>query len=109
MISVKLSALYPRYELVHKKAVLEILGDRLLKLALLAKQANMGLNIDAEEAARLDISLDIIEQVFSNPLLLGWNGFGVVVQSYSKRASEVLEWLYALSKKYNQKIMVRLV
>ena len=108
-ISVKLSALYPRYELVHKKAVLEILGDRLLKLALLAKQANMGLNIDAEEAARLDISLDIIEQVFSNPLLLGWNGFGVVVQSYSKRASEVLEWLYALSKKYNQKIMVRLV
>ena len=108
-ISIKLSALYPRYELVHKKAVLDILGNRLLDLALKAKKANMGLNIDAEEAARLDLSLDIIEKVFSNPLLSGWNGFGVVVQSYSKRTLFVIDWLYALSSKYDQKIMVRLV
>ena len=108
-ISIKLSALYPRYELVHKKAVLDILGNRLLDLALKAKKANMGLNIDAEEAARLDLSLDIIEKVFSNPLLSGWNGFGVVVQSYSKRTLIVIDWLYALSSKYDRKIMVRLV
>ncbi|MGB1344392.1 MAG: bifunctional proline dehydrogenase/L-glutamate gamma-semialdehyde dehydrogenase PutA [Amylibacter sp.] len=108
-ISIKLSALYPRYELVHKKAVLDILGNRLLDLALKAKKANMGLNIDAEEAARLDLSLDIIEKVFSNPLLSGWNGFGVVVQSYSKRTLFVIDWLYALSSKYDKKIMVRLV
>ena len=108
-ISIKLSALYPRYELVHKKAVLDILGNRLLDLALKAKKANMGLNIDAEEAARLDLSLDIIEKVFSNPLLSGWKGFGVVVQSYSKRTLFVIDWLYALSSKYDQKIMVRLV
>jgi len=108
-ISIKLSALYPRYELVHKNAVLDILGNRLLDLALKAKKANMGLNIDAEEAARLDLSLDIIEKVFSNPLLSGWDGFGVVVQSYSKRTLIVIDWLYALSSKYDKKIMVRLV
>ena len=108
-ISIKLSALFPRYELVHKEAVLDILGERLFDLALMAKKANMGLNIDAEEAARLDLSLDIIEKVFSNPQLSGWSGFGVVVQSYSKRTLVVIDWLYALSKKYDQKIMVRLV
>ena len=108
-ISIKLSALFPRYELVHKEAVLDILGERLFDLALMAKKANMGLNIDAEEAARLDLSLDIIEKVFSNPQLSGWSGFGVVVQSYSKRTLVVIDWLYALSKKYEQKIMVRLV
>jgi RHH-type proline utilization regulon transcriptional repressor/proline dehydrogenase/delta 1-pyrroline-5-carboxylate dehydrogenase len=108
-ISVKLSALHPRYEMGKKERVLTELTSRTESLALLAKSANMGFNIDAEEMDRLDLSLDIIEAVLSNPALAGWDGFGVVVQAFSHRASFVLDWLYNLSIKLDRKIMVRLV
>ena len=108
-ISVKLSALHPRYEYTQKKRVLDEMVPRLSSLVFQAKNAGMGFNIDAEEADRLDLSLDIIEAVLSNPDLKGWDGFGVVVQAYGPRAAYVIDWLYALSRKLNRKIMVRLV
>jgi RHH-type proline utilization regulon transcriptional repressor/proline dehydrogenase/delta 1-pyrroline-5-carboxylate dehydrogenase len=108
-ISIKLSALHPRYETGQRERVLSELVPRTLDLALQAKAANMGLNIDAEEADRLDLSLDVIEAVLQHPSLDGWDGFGVVVQAYGKRASAVIEWLYALAEHYDRKIMVRLV
>jgi RHH-type proline utilization regulon transcriptional repressor/proline dehydrogenase/delta 1-pyrroline-5-carboxylate dehydrogenase len=82
---------------------------RTRSLALLAKSANMGFNIDAEEADRLDLSLDVIESVLSDPALRGWDGFGVVVQAYGPRAGHVLDWLYALAQQLDRRIMVRLV
>ncbi|MFT5707100.1 MAG: RHH-type proline utilization regulon transcriptional repressor/proline dehydrogenase [Oceanospirillaceae bacterium] len=108
-ISVKLSALYSRYEYPQKALVLEHLVPRTLALAQQAKAANMGFNIDAEEADRLDLSLDVIEAVLADPSLQGWDGFGVVVQAFGQRASHVLDWLYALAQKLDRKIMVRLV
>lgn len=108
-ISIKLSALHPRYELAQKTDVMDTLVSRTLDLVLQARAANIGLNIDAEEADRLDLSLDIIEAVLSDPRLVGWNGFGVVVQAYSKRAPSVINWLNALAEKLDRKIMVRLV
>ena len=108
-ISVKLSALHPRYEVSQRERVLSELVPRTLELALLAKEAGMGFNIDAEEADRLDLSLDVIEQVLCNPRLAGWDGFGVVVQAYGKRASSVIEWLHALAANHDRRIMVRLV
>jgi RHH-type proline utilization regulon transcriptional repressor/proline dehydrogenase/delta 1-pyrroline-5-carboxylate dehydrogenase len=108
-ISVKLSALHPRYEQAQREAMLPVMAKRLLSLALAARHARMGLNIDAEEADRLDLSLDVIETVLSDPELKGWNGFGVVVQAYGPRAPHVIDWLYALSKRLDRNIMVRLV
>jgi len=108
-ISVKLSAIHPRYEFLKKQRVMEELVPKVLELALAAKAYDIGLTIDAEEADRLDISLDIIEAVFSNPELGDWTGFGVAVQSYLKRAPYVLDWLYQLAKENNRKMMVRLV
>ncbi len=108
-ISVKLSALHPRYEVAQRHRVMEELVPRLRSLALLAKSAGMGLNIDAEEADRLAISMDVIETVLSEPALAGWDGFGVVVQAYGKRAGATLDYLYELSHKLDRKIMVRLV
>lgn len=108
-ISIKLSALHPRYELANYERVMKELTPRLLDLARQAKQQNIGLTIDAEEADRLDISLDIIEAVFSHPDLEGWEGFGLAVQSYQKRAPFVIDWLANLSKRYKRKIMVRLI
>ncbi len=108
-ISVKLSALHARYEFGQKDRVMAELVPRTLSLAQQAKAANMGFNIDAEEADRLDLSLDVIEAVLSDPSLAGWNGFGVVVQAFGKRAPHVLDWLYALSDNLDRQIMVRLV
>ena len=108
-ISVKLSALHPRYETLQKQRVMEELMPRARSLALLAKSAGIGLNIDAEEAGRLDLSLDVISAVLSEPALKGWDGFGVVVQAYGLRAPGILDWLYALAKHHDRKIMVRLV
>ena len=84
-VSVKLSALHPRYEFGQHARVMTELTARLGALALLAKSAGIGLNVDAEEADRLDLSLDVIEAVFADPALGGWDGFGVVVQAYGKR------------------------
>ena len=78
---------------------MDVLVPRARSLALLAKSAGIGLNIDAEEAARLDLSLDVIEAVLSEPSLAQWDGFGVVVQAYGKRAAYVIDWLYALARK----------
>jgi RHH-type proline utilization regulon transcriptional repressor/proline dehydrogenase/delta 1-pyrroline-5-carboxylate dehydrogenase len=108
-ISVKLSALHPRYEYGQKDRVMNELVPRTLELARQAKAANMGFNIDAEEADRLDLSLDVIEAVLSDASLAGWDGFGVVVQAFGPRAAHVLDWLYALSNKLDRRIMVRLV
>ena len=108
-ISVKLSALHPRYEYGQRAHMLPVLCARLLQLAQAAKAANMGFNIDAEEADRLDLSLDVIETVLSDPSLEGWDGFGVVVQAYGQRAAHVLDWLYALAGWLDRRIMVRLV
>ncbi|RKQ71140.1 L-proline dehydrogenase /delta-1-pyrroline-5-carboxylate dehydrogenase [Litorimonas taeanensis] len=108
-ISIKLSALHPRYEVGKKDRVLAELVPDVLTLALMAREANMGLNIDAEEADRLDLSLDVIQAVLSDERLSGWDGFGVVVQAYGKRAPAVIDWLYALSESLGRKIMVRLV
>ncbi|MCO4837777.1 MAG: bifunctional proline dehydrogenase/L-glutamate gamma-semialdehyde dehydrogenase PutA [Oceanospirillaceae bacterium] len=108
-ISVKLSALHPRYEWGQRSRVLNQLVPQVLTLALQAKAANMGFNIDAEEADRLDLSLDVIAQVLASKGLCGWNGFGIVVQAFSKRAPMVLDWLYTLACALDRKIMVRLV
>ncbi len=108
-ISVKLSALHPRYEVGQKPRVMRELVNSTRKLARMAAKAGMGFNIDAEEADRLDLSLDVIEAVLRDPDLAGWNGFGVVVQAYSKRAGAVLDWLYELANGLDRKIMVRLV
>ena len=108
-VSVKLSALFPRYEVAQRDRVMDILVPRTRSLALLAKSVGMGLNIDAEEADRLDLSLDVIEAVLSDRSLADWDGFGVVVQAYGKRAPMVLDWLYELAQRLDRKIMVRLV
>ena len=108
-ISIKLSALHPRYEVGQKERVLRELTARTKALCVLAKKSNIGLNIDAEEADRLDLSLDIIETVLRDEDLKGWDGFGVVVQAYGKRASAVIDWLYQLANDIDRKIMVRLV
>jgi len=108
-ISVKLSAIHPRYEVAQKEAMLPVMAERLLSLALAAKDARMGLNIDAEEADRLDLSLDVIERVLSDKRLAGWDGFGVVVQAYGPRCAFAIDWLHALAEKLDRKIMVRLV
>lgn len=108
-ISIKLSALHPRYEQAKNARVLTELAERIRSLAVAAKAARMGLNIDAEEAERLDLSLDLIEAVLSDEALAGWDGFGVVIQAYGKRASCVIDWLYALAQRLDRRIMIRLV
>ena len=108
-ISVKLSALHPRYELAQEQRVMEELVPRLRSLALLAKSAGMGLNVDAEEADRLSLSLQVIEAVLSEPALAGWDGFGIVVQAYGPRAGLVLDTLYDMAQRHDRKLMVRLV
>jgi RHH-type proline utilization regulon transcriptional repressor/proline dehydrogenase/delta 1-pyrroline-5-carboxylate dehydrogenase len=108
-ISVKLSAIHPRYEFTHRERVMAEIPPKLKELCLLAKQYDIGLTVDAEESERLDISLDIIEQVFSDPDFKGWNGFGLAVQSYQKRALYVIDWLRELTEKVGRKMMVRLV
>lgn len=108
-ISIKLSALHPRYEVSNRKRVMDELVPRVKQLALIAKEAHMGLNIDAEEADRLDLSLDVIEQVIRSPEFAGWNGFGVVVQAYGKRAGAVIDWLNEIATELDRDIMVRLV
>lgn len=108
-ISIKLSALHPRYEVAQQNRVLAELVPVVLGLARAAKAANMGLNIDAEEQSRLVLSLHVIQEVLSSPDLAGWDGFGVVVQAYGKRADLVIDWLYRLTVTLDRKIMVRLV
>ena len=108
-ISVKLSALHPRYERTHREQVMKVLLPRARELARAAAGAGIGFNIDAEEAERLDLSLDVIEALLADRELAGWDGFGVVVQAYGRRAGGVIDWLDALARRLDRRIMVRLV
>lgn len=108
-ISIKLSALYPRYQESEREKVLEILVPRLLSLALLAKRANVPMTVDAEESERLELSMDVIEAVFRNDALSNWDGFGMAVQSYQKRAFFLLDWVYEIAKKAGRRMNVRLI
>ena len=107
-ISVKLSAIHPRYEFTHKSRVMNEIVPKLKALCLQAKHYNIGLTVDAEESERLDISLDIIEAVFTDTDLGDWQGFGIALQSYQKRAIFVVDWLRDLTLRTNRKMMVRL-
>ncbi len=108
-ISVKLSALHPRYEYAQRDRAVPELVERVGALARQASAAGMGFNIDAEEADRLDISLDIIEELLADPTLDGWAGLGIVVQAYGRRALPILDWLGELACTHRRRIMVRLV
>ncbi len=108
-ISVKLSALHPRYEHAKRARVLAELGPRLLELARLAMAQGIALTVDAEEADRLELSLDLLAPVFAHPDLAGWNGFGLAVQAYQKRAPAVIAWLSEQARACGRRWCVRLV
>jgi RHH-type transcriptional regulator, proline utilization regulon repressor / proline dehydrogenase / delta 1-pyrroline-5-carboxylate dehydrogenase len=108
-ISIKLSALHPRYEANQYPRVIEELTPKVLHLAILAKQANVQLTMDAEEADRLDLSLDIFEKVQLDQSLAGWDGFGLALQSYQKRGWYLIDWVADLANRSQHKIRVRLI
>ncbi|MCK8515027.1 bifunctional proline dehydrogenase/L-glutamate gamma-semialdehyde dehydrogenase PutA [Methylonatrum kenyense] len=108
-ISVKLSALHPRYEFAQQAECHPVLVQRLTALAVEARQAGIGLCVDAEEANRLDISLDIIEAVSASDELQGWNGFGLAIQAYQKRCIDLVDWLADMARRHKRVLMVRLV
>jgi len=108
-ISVKLSAIHPRYEFTNKARVMAEIVPILKALCLQAKRYNIGLTVDAEESERLDISLDVIEAVFSDNDLAGWDGFGMALQAYQQRAIFVVDWVRELTVRVERKMMVRLV
>jgi RHH-type proline utilization regulon transcriptional repressor/proline dehydrogenase/delta 1-pyrroline-5-carboxylate dehydrogenase len=108
-ISIKLSALHPRYSRSQRERVMAELLPRLAALAKLARQYDIGLNIDAEEADRLELSLDLLEALCFDPAFEGWNGIGFVVQAYQKRAPFVLDFLIGLAHRSRRRLMVRLV
>ena len=108
-ISVKLSALHPRYEPLQVARCVPALIGTLTALALAAKQANIGLTVDAEEADRLEISLDVFAAVLADPGLAGWNGLGLAVQAYQKRALPLIDWVAALGRRARHRIPTRLV
>lgn len=108
-VSVKLSALYARYEVAHYESALSVLSERLLKLCQKAKDYDIALTVDAEEADRLDLSLDIMAKVLRDSTIAGWQGFGLALQSYQKRAFYVLDWVQQIAKETNHRVMVRLI
>ena len=108
-ISVKLSALHPRYEHAKRERVFAELTPRVLELAQLAKSYGIGCTVDAEESDRLELSLDIIEQVFGDASLAGWDGFGVVVQAYQKRTPYTIDHLADMARRAGRRLQVRLV
>jgi RHH-type transcriptional regulator, proline utilization regulon repressor / proline dehydrogenase / delta 1-pyrroline-5-carboxylate dehydrogenase len=108
-ISVKLSALHPRYDIANRERVMTQMQPKVLALAQLAKSVGIPMTIDAEEADRLEISLDIIASVFSHASLDGWSGFGLAVQAYQRRAVQVIDELAELSKRVGRRLCVRLV
>jgi RHH-type proline utilization regulon transcriptional repressor/proline dehydrogenase/delta 1-pyrroline-5-carboxylate dehydrogenase len=108
-ISIKLSALHPRYSRAQHGRVMDELYPRLRTLALLARRYDIGLNIDAEEADRLEISLDLLERLCHEPALAGWNGIGFVIQAYQKRCASVIAFLVDLARRSRHRLMIRLV
>ena len=108
-ISVKLSALHPRYEALSRDRVLAELVPDLLELAQLAKRHDLNFTVDAEEADRLELSLDVIAATLRDVSLAGWDGFGLAVQAYQKRAGPLIDWIGAAAESLNRRLMVRLV
>ena len=108
-ISVKLSALHPRYEVANRERARRDLTAKLLELSQLAMKQGIALSVDAEEADRLELSLDIIGDVFAHPSLQGWNGLGIVVQAYAKRTPFVIDWLIETARAAGRRWYVRLV
>jgi RHH-type proline utilization regulon transcriptional repressor/proline dehydrogenase/delta 1-pyrroline-5-carboxylate dehydrogenase len=108
-ISLKLSALHPRYSRAQHARVMAELYPRLRRLVELARRYDIGINIDAEEADRLEISLDLLERLCAEPALADWNGIGFVVQAYLKRAPFVLDWVIDLARRSRHRLMIRLV
>jgi RHH-type proline utilization regulon transcriptional repressor/proline dehydrogenase/delta 1-pyrroline-5-carboxylate dehydrogenase len=108
-ISVKLSALHPRYEPLARARVLKELAPKVLELARRAKAHALNFTVDAEEADRLELSLDVIASVLRDSSLAGWDGFGLAVQAYQKRAPAVIDWTEAMAAALDRRLMVRLV
>lgn len=108
-ISIKLSALHPRYEVAQEERVLTELASTVTGLLELAREKGVSITIDAEEMDRLELSLKLFEKVFTSPAVSGWGGFGLVIQAYSKRALPVLCWLTRLAKEQGDEIPIRLV
>jgi RHH-type transcriptional regulator, proline utilization regulon repressor / proline dehydrogenase / delta 1-pyrroline-5-carboxylate dehydrogenase len=108
-ISVKLSALHPRFEAISRERVLNELPPQVLALARMAKDYDLNFTVDAEEADRLELSLEVAARVLSDSSLAGWHGFGIAVQAYQKRAPEVIAWLVAAAEALDRRLMVRLV
>lgn len=108
-LSVKVSALHPRYEFAQRDRSLKEIFPKLLHLAQNAKAGNIGLTIDAEEADRLELSLELINMVSAHPSLKDWDGLGLAVQAYQKRAGAVLDYLSECGEKHHRRFMVRLV
>jgi RHH-type transcriptional regulator, proline utilization regulon repressor / proline dehydrogenase / delta 1-pyrroline-5-carboxylate dehydrogenase len=108
-ISVKLSALHPRYEAISRDRVLSELTPRVLQLARRAKAHDLNFTVDAEEADRLELSLEVIGAVLADSSLEGWDGFGLAVQAYQKRAPAVIDWAREAAVAFDRRLMVRLV
>ncbi len=108
-ISVKLSALHPRFEYAQRRRILSELVPRVVALAARAREAGVALCVDAEEAHLLELSLDVIEAVLNDPAVAGWDGFGAAVQAYQKRAPAVLDWLADLGRRQGRRLRLRLV
>jgi RHH-type proline utilization regulon transcriptional repressor/proline dehydrogenase/delta 1-pyrroline-5-carboxylate dehydrogenase len=108
-ISVKLSALHPRFEAVSEKRVMAELVPRLIDLARQAKAHDLNFTVDAEEADRLELSLDVVSAAIRDPSLAGWDGFGLAIQAYQKRATDVIDYVDGLARSFNRRMMVRLV
>ncbi|MGD2139856.1 MAG: bifunctional proline dehydrogenase/L-glutamate gamma-semialdehyde dehydrogenase PutA [Burkholderiales bacterium] len=107
-ISIKLSALHPRFEFAKRDCVLKELTPRVQALAERARDAGIGITLDMEEANRLELTLDVFENVY-NKLPSGWNGFGLALQAYQKRAIHVVDWLINIARKHQRRIPLRLV
>ncbi|WP_413043578.1 trifunctional transcriptional regulator/proline dehydrogenase/L-glutamate gamma-semialdehyde dehydrogenase [Pseudomonas sp. YJ42] len=108
-ISIKLSALHPRYSRAQYDRVMDELYPTLLSLTELARRYDIGINIDAEEADRLELSLDLLERLCFEPSLIDWNGIGFVIQAYQKRCPYVVDYLIDLAKRSRHRLMIRLV
>jgi len=108
-ISVKLSALHPRFEAVSHDRVMAELVPRLARLARQAKTYDLNFTVDAEEADRLELSLDVVAAVLGDTSLAGWDGFGLAIQAYQKRARDVIDYVDALARAHDRRLMVRLV
>jgi RHH-type proline utilization regulon transcriptional repressor/proline dehydrogenase/delta 1-pyrroline-5-carboxylate dehydrogenase len=108
-ISVKLSALHPRFEALSHRRVMVELVPRLIDLARRAKAYDLNFTVDAEEADRLELSLEVIAAVFGDASLAGWDGFGLAIQAYQKRAYAVIDYADGLARALNRRMMVRLV